>query len=484
MKKYMILLPFVFLSLSLYCQNPIVYLPGMFDNGDQLNPDNQLVIQCNSPDGFYYHTLFKKFLFDQEVLLCSSQIVEKYQRLVVANLIGPYRTNISLELMGERLFCLLIGRAPKRKSYHKLTKYKGCDFSGTCIRNKQEIYFQGLIAEIWAKYGKVVHCQKSNNHWLAKPYLDQSKSDFTYQNPTGYFDHPDQIKLTMITHSSGGLALRYFIGLCQNENISIPVAQIVNLSVPQKGARMNYTLNQAFPRLIEDAINQFYENQETGSITINHQEYTYSELLTKTRIQLLKGDQWIARLARKIIGLYILYRIPFDGKKSVLANDPALHDLHPDHKFIKKISEISLPAAIPIINYKVTSPYAMVFENIGKYLQLEQHDGVVDSRDTSLSSIPNFKQLNITNIYVKKANHIPLPYIKPLFELEETINHHYRFLRILVKEKTSSKEKDILLIQAVFTAIMNEVGLDLDYFMEHENYSVIDYFAENPVEFK
>ena len=32
-----------------------------------------------------------------------------------------------------------------------------------------------------------------------------------------------------------------------------------------------------------------------------------------------------------------------------------------------------------------------------------------------------------------------------------------------------------------FTAIMVETGLDLNNFLANENYSVIDYFAENPV---
>ena len=76
-----------------------------------------------------------------------------------------------------------------------------------------------------------------------------------------------------------------------------------------------------------------------------------------------------------------------------------------------------------------------------------------------------------------------MPYIKPVFEMKETIDKNYGVLKILLK-KNVSKEEGVIIIYLLFTAIMKEFGLELNKLMKEENYSVIDYFAENPVLFE
>ena len=187
------------------------------------------------------------------------------------------------------------------------------------------------------------------------------------------------------------------------------------------------------------------------------------------------------KISKNLIGNYILYNIPFDGKRSVLGRDPALYDLHPDHNFIKKLNKSSMPEAIKIYNYKVISPNSKFFEYIAGCLGLGQNDGVVDILDTGLNQIPDFNKLNIKDIFVDKANHIPFPYIKPVFEMRSTIEENYPFLKIMVKNKLS-KQEGLNTIEALFLSLMNEFGLDLDNILKNENYSVIDYFSDNPVD--
>ena len=121
-----------------------------------------------------------------------------------------------------------------------------------------------------------------------------------------------------------------------------------------------------------------------------------------------------------------------------------------------------------------------MFEYISSCLNLDKNDGVVDYLDTELDHLPGYSNLAVTNIKVEKANHIPFPYIKPLYELEKTVSDYYPVLKIMLKKK-SSRENDIKIIHAFLSALMNELGLNLKEFLEHENYSVIDYFADNPV---
>ena len=123
-----------------------------------------------------------------------------------------------------------------------------------------------------------------------------------------------------------------------------------------------------------------------------------------------------------------------------------------------------------------------MFKNLGKFLNLKNHDGAVDVEDTKLDFLNNFDTIDIKNIEVRGANHIPLPYIKAIFELEETVSVNYGFLKILLKNRHSKKD-GINLVQAVMRVVMKEMGLDLEKFMREENYSVIDYFADNPVLF-
>lgn len=488
MKKVLVIIILTFLLSSLTAIEttyPFIYIPGMFDNGDLQTKDDLLVKNLNHENGFYYNNYFEgNFVYDKESIQCSSNIVgSKYKRLSVANLIGPYRTNISLWLMSDRLFCLMYGRAPKYKNYKRLTNYNGNDYSGICARAGKIIYFKGVIQELWAKYGKKVNYKTTNN----ENFITFENTPDFYTNPDGYFDNPDEIKFNLVAHSSGGVSLRRYIQLCEKENLFHHINMIINLSVPQKGARMMYKLKTAFPDLIKNALDEFYNNKNTGIVNItlkNGKKYSfeYSELIKRTRLDMMYGDSIVSKLMQNIIGAYILYFIPFDGYKRVLGNDPALRDLHPDHRFIKGLNKASIPKDIIIHTFKVKSAYAEMFVNIGKYLGLQKNDGVVDMRDTDLSHIPDGKELNITDHIVEKANHIPFPYIKPLFEMEDTISDNYLFLKILIKESTT-KEEEIILIYAALQAIMTEFGLDLEYLLKNENYSVIDYFAEFPIVF-
>jgi hypothetical protein len=494
MKKIMMLL-FSLLAFSTISINaegiyPFVYIPGMFDNGDFETPDSLLVQQCTAFGGFYDLNYFTDdFSYDKGPIHCSSTIVgSKYQRLSVVNTIGTYRTNIPLWLMGDRFFCLMQGKAPGLKSWRRLTNYEGNDYEGIINMDGNEIHFRGLIEEIWARYGKTVNFVRTKNG--LRVTLESSSDGAyagSYSNPDGYFTKPDEIGFNLVVHSSGGIALRRYIQLCEKEGLNHHVKSIVNLSVPQQGASMKYALKRAFPKLIRQAMNKFEASIENGSITVAsstgaERTYTYSELAKMTRINMMYGDKAGAKLLRKIVGDYILYHIPFDGHKRVLGTDPALWDLDPRHRLIKMLGRVPLPEDIPIYNYKVLRAYAPMFVEVGKFLELGKNDGVVDYRDTGLDHLPNFNNLDITNYEVERANHIPFPYIEPLYELHDTVDQFYGFLKILVKEKMN-RDEGVFVVHALLKAIIVEFGLDLEYFLENEDFSVIDYFAENPVDF-
>jgi len=193
------------------------------------------------------------------------------------------------------------------------------------------------------------------------------------------------------------------------------------------------------------------------------------------------GDKAGAKFLRKIVGSYILYNIPFDGHKNVLGFDPAIKDLHPGHRLIKSLNNECLPESINVYNFRVIKPYALMFENLADYLKLGKSDGAVDFLDTSLTDLPGFDKINNFDIIVEKANHIPFPYIKPVYHLKETIDENYFFLKILLNKK-AEKDQNIVLIEGLFLAIMQEFGLKLEYLLKNENYSVIDYFADNPIQ--
>ncbi len=490
--KFIIIFLLIIQNFFIFSNNisyPFIYIPGMFDNGDLLTKDSLLVKNLNNPNGYYYNNYFaNNNQYNNEQFFCSSNIIgSKYNRLIVANLIGPYRTNISIWLMSNRLFALMHGRAPKFKFYKKLTNYKGNDFYGTLESDVKNIYFKGIIEEIWAKYGKKVYYQKSLNKNIIILNPDKQKNFNFYINKNGYFNNPNEIKLNFIVHSSGGIALRRYIQLCSKENIYNHINIIINLSVPHKGARLVYNLKNAFSSLLNDAINNFFINKKNKTITIvnnqgNNLNFSYNELLDNSKIEIIYGPSSKAKAFRQIIGTYILYKIPFDGHKRVLGTDPTLKDLHPDHRLIKTLNKQSIPENIKIFNFRVKSAYAPMFKNLGKYLKLGENDGAVDFKDTDLNHIPNIDKILLKNFTVEKANHIPFPYIKPVFELRDTITDNYAFLKILLKNN-QSKEDGINILLALFKAIMNEFGLDLEYLLKNENYSIIDYFAENPIDF-
>ncbi len=495
-KIIIVCLIFIGLNAYMYSKNityPFIYIPGMFDNGDLLTKDSLLVKNLNNIDGYYYNNYFKNNDYDKEPFMCSSNIIGiKYNRLIVANLIGPYRTDISIWLMSDRLFCFMHGYAPNFKSYKNLTNYKGNDFEGTVTRDGKTIYFKGIIEEIWAKYGIKIFYKKikdKNRIVLFPEKINPEKYknlDF-YINNNGYFDKPDKIKLNFIVHSSGGIALRRYIQLCKNYKIQNHINIIINLSVPQKGARLVYQLKGAFPELLNEAMNNFWINKDKKTVTLTNDvgkifNYTYNELIEKSKIKIIYGLSLNAKSFRKLIGNYILYKIPFDGHKNVLGTDPMLRDLHPDHRLIKILSKEPIPENIKIYNFRVKSANALMFKNLSKYLKLEDNDGVVDFRDTEIRDIPNGNKVFVEDYIINNANHIPFPYIKPVYELRETISQYYGFLKILLKEN-QSKEEGINILNGLFKAIMNEFGLDLKYLLKNENYSIIDYFAENPVKF-
>lgn len=486
MKNIIIYLTLSVLTLKLFpTAYPIVYVPGMFDNGDMLNKDNQLIITLNEEDGFYYNNYFstENMLFDKEPLLCGSSIVgNKYNRTSIVNLLGPQRKNISLSLMSDRLYLFLTGEAPDCKNAFILSNYKGNDFSGYCIRDKKEIVFKGLIEEVWAKYGKKVFYKKHGNIYRIVSHKD--KYDGFYTNKNGYYETIDDVKFNFVVHSSGGLAIRKVMSYLAKENKSHHIASVINLSVPQNGARMLRDMKEGFAQLITDCINGIYENENDGFVVLPERKEVieYSFIIENSRFDMFYGDTVIANLFRDIAGLYVIYGIPFDGGTGTLGFDPALYDLHPDHRFIKNIMKEPIPEHISIQNFKVKSPYAPMFKKIEGYLKLSESDGIVDYSDTSLEKIVNYDKLTIKNHDVDKANHIPFPYIEPLFELRNTVTSFYPIMKILLKNNYS-KERGISIIEGILRAVMKELGLELEYFFEHEDFSVIDYFAENPVKF-
>lgn len=498
MNKNLIFLFFIiFLTIALFSNEskklgayPFIYIPGMFDNGDLLNKDNQLVVTLNNEDGFYFNNYFsvdssETRRYGEYKIDCSSNIVDsKYERLSVANLIGPTRTNISLDLMSDRLFAFIQGRSPKFRSYKSLINHKGNDYGGFVEIDGQKIYFKGLVEEIWAKYGEKVYYVVKNRR--AKVVLEPKKDSAFYLNKNYYFQDYKEIKFNVVAHSSGGLAIRKYLDLCEDNKAPNHINSIINLSIPQKGARMLYDLKGGFYNLIDETIKRFYQNIDNSEITFTGKKaeitFSYKDLDEQTNINWLKGNSGGAKFLKGAIRDYILYFIPFDGLNNYLGTDPALWDLHPSHAFIKSLNKTRIPNSIILINYMVENAYSPAFKNIGQFLGLYKNDGVVDIKDTYLDNVPNFTELNIKNITVERANHIPMPYIKPLFELRETVTKNYPFLKILCK-KVKNKEDGIDKVQAVISVVMKEMGLELDHFLKHENYSVIDYFADNPVVF-
>jgi hypothetical protein len=486
MKNIIIISALIFSSMTVFCDDlkyPFLYIPGMFDNGDLLTADSLLVRNLNDPDGFYFHEYFSGgFKYDREPIQCSSSIVGvKYNRLAVANVIGEYRTNISIRLMALRLFCLLNGRAPKNMDFRTLTNFKGCDLSGTVVRDGREIRFDGLIEELWVKYGKIVHYSGSNGKFNVS-YDD--KGDLFYINPDGYFDSCKDINFNVVAHSSGGLAIREFMRLQSKEGLFIPVNSIINLSVPQKGARLVVNLDNNFPKLIRAGIDSFYGNIGSGKIEIKTgtgtTTYTYRDLESRTRIDLLEKSDFVTDIFVDILSAYILYFVPFDGKKRVLGTDPALYDLNPKHGFVKRLNKTAIPSNIKIYNFRVRSPYAKIFELLAACSGLGESDGVVDFLDTGLDGIPGSGNLVISDTIVNNANHIPMPYIKPIFELRGTIEKNYAVLKLLLKSD-NGREQNVDTISVLFLTIFNEMDFIPEDFMKNKNYSVIDYFAENPV---
>jgi len=490
MKNKFFIALFLFLSILLINSNDMkyifVYIPGMFDNGDLLIEKSDMVKNLNNEDGFYYNNYFNNQInYKDHIITCSSSIVgSKYNRLSVANLIGTYRTDISLFLMADRFYCLIHGNAPKFKNYKRLTDHKGIDYSGSVIIGDKDIAFSGLTEEIWAKYGEKVYYRNVNNGY--KIVLNPSDNDQNfYINDNGYFNSPDEIKFNIIAHSCGGVALRQYIKICKDENANPHINSIINLSVPQKGARLVYALKSAFQELIKDSVDKVYSDKEKtvqiADLNGNIKNISYKYLIEDTKIGLMYGDKAGAKFLRKIVGSYILYNIPFDGHKNVLGFDPAIKDLHPGHRLIKSLNNECLPESINVYNFRVIKPYALMFENLADYLKLGKSDGAVDFLDTSLTDLPGFDKINNFDIIVEKANHIPFPYIKPVYHLKETIDENYFFLKILLNKK-AEKDQNIVLIEGLFLAIMQEFGLKLEYLLKNENYSVIDYFADNPIQ--
>lgn len=470
---------FIFSAIYLYpSAYPFIYIPGMFDNGDLFNKDYSVVETLNNESGFYFENYFKDgFDYNEYLIETGSSIVDsKYNRLSVANLLGEHRRNISLTLMSERFFSFMKGRASRGKILNNIIRYKGNDFSGYLEIENKNIYFNGIVEEVWAKYGSKVYYSKSG-----KDFRVSFKETLNYyENRNYYFEKHEDIKFNIVCHSSGGLAVRYYIKKCLEENTPHHINKIINLSVPQNGARMNYRLKDAFPELIDDAINSIYENKYSKSIVLNETEFKYSDLIKKSNLSMLYGDSKSSERMRKIVGDYILYHIPFDGYRGVLGFDPALKDLHPESRYLSKIRNNFIPSEIDVYNYRVTKPYSKMFENVAGYLRLELNDGVVDFRDTDTSYITSGNY--VQDIAVDAANHIPFPYIKPLYELNNTIDKFYPFLSILVKRPVKRKD-GVVLIEALFHAIMEEFDFNLKRFLVEEDYSVIDYFADNPVKF-
>jgi hypothetical protein len=464
---------------------PVLYVPGMFDNGDLAVPGSKLVTQIDSPGAFFDQHYFKnQYEYSGEPLFCGSSLTPKYRRFIVANLIADYRTNISVRLMGERLFLLMQGHAPSGKSETILRNYRGNDFEGTCQREGKTIRFKGVAEELWAKYGRKVYIRPEGNAWRTVIHPDQEYRFYT--NPEGYFNRPDEIGINFLTHSSGGLALRYYLALCRREGRDPHIRGMINLAVPQKGARMTLKLNEAFQKLLKASAASFMDHPD-GEVTItdigqNQYTYSYSDLKQRTRIAWLHGDQPSSVMMRNLVASYILYQVAFDGRRRVLGTDPALYDLNPRHRFIRELNREPLPEGIPVIQFYGRSAHAPLFQSIGSYLSLDENDGVVDSRDIRLTHLPGSDSLRIREISAENVNHIPFPYIKPLYHLPETVHQYYGFLRILLK-KSEGRQADERMIQAVLEAVMRETGFELNQLLKSENYSIIDYFADHPVLF-
>ena len=167
--------------------------------------------------------------------------------------------------MAQRLYSLIEGKAPNGYSYSILTNHKGNDYFGFFLKNNIKITYFGLREEIWAKYGKKVFYKNTKNGHR----VSFEETPNFYINENGYFSSHNDIKFNFIVHSSGGLAIREYMRLLMKQkNRSIPVKNIINLSVPQKGASMLASLHKGFTNLIEHSTKNFYENRYNKNIKI------------------------------------------------------------------------------------------------------------------------------------------------------------------------------------------------------------------------
>ncbi len=487
--KKLVVLNCIFIVFSIAYLNaqtpyPFVHIPGMFDNGDNCTSDNNLTVTLNNEDGFYYINYFTDAVrYDKAPIECSSNIVgSKYNRFVVANLIGTQRTNIALDLMAKRFYCLMKGRAPRCDSYAILTAHKGMDYRKTITIQQRPVEYYGLIENLWLLYGKKVYLKKTGNKYrvLLEP---KSTAGLEFiENQDGYFDNYRDIKVNIVAHSSGGLAIREYIRMVMADDSLHHINSIINLSIPQRGATITTKIKPGFNKLIDFAIDGVFKNKDSDIevITASGRKFTYKEIIDSTLIDALHGDNFIAMTLKKLLTNVILYLIPFDGHKNFLGTDPALWDLNPNHRFVKRLNKTPIPPEIKIVNYKVLEPFAKIFVNIGQYTELGKNDGAVAFNDTDLSYLLGFDKLTTKDVIVDKANHIPFPYIKPLFELNKTLDGYYPVIKVLI-HKPGKRADDVELIEALMLCVLNEFGFNMNDFFKLYNYSVIDYFAENPV---
>ncbi len=468
---------------------PFLHVPGMFDNGDNCTSDNNLIVTLNNPGGYYYNNYFTEdHRYDRGLIGCSSNIVgSKYNRVSIANVIGDERKNISLVLMAQRIFCLIHGYAYPGQSWGILTSHRGNDYTGVQVIDNKEIEYRGVIENLWLLYGKKVIISKRFGKYrvvLERKWYDTDT--YILDNPDGYFDSYNDIKLNLVVHSSGGLALREYMRMAQNLRIQNHVNLIVNLSIPQRGATITLNLRNGFNELITGAIDGVFaeDKADTVVVTSSGARYTYKEVIDSTIVDMLYGDTPMAISLKQLLTTVILYFIPFDtAGTNVLGTDPALWDLNPRHSFVKQLNTTAISPEIRIYNYRVKDPYSAAFRNIGRFTGLGESDGAVAFTDTDLSFLPGYENLRVQDIIVDHANHIPFPYIKPLFELTNTLDGYYPLINILIR-KPENRQKSVELTEALMLCVLNEFGLNLPEFMANYNYSVIDYFADHPVDIR
>lgn len=452
---------FLFSTQNPAAVRPVIYIPGMYDNGNRLNSEHPLVRSIEDTSGSFTEELTCGINPDAGSSLRSC-------RLAVANMIGPEPVTFDIESASRLFFAWIFGPDFSPTHFRNLKKIKGNTCTGTLTRNGTSYQFNGLLAEVWGRYGSKVYVSKDGRILTGKAYTHarsagkNGNTDF-YTNAHHLYADPDEILFTIITHSTGGLLLRSFFEEARLKKTHHHTAEAVFLAVPHHGARCVMQMQATTYWILDFGSSAVIQKRRTGSTFVqlpdsNPVHVSYEDILSGTLLGKVYGNSFSAVNYRNFLSKIIFYFIPFDGKSGRLYRDKGLRGLHPHSSFVRKLSNAPLPSDVNLVNVRSLSPSSALFENLGKCFFQYQGDGAVDYRDADMYGLKGINMSEITDLTVTNCDHLHFPYIGTLVHLEETLRRYYPFLKILAPGGKTRIEKETL-TAALFKALMQEMGI-------------------------